>query len=296
MINLELYRVFYEVALASNITKASINLRISQPAVTKHIKNLEDVIGESLFIRNKKGVILTEAGMKLFIKVKQALLLISEAEKEVKDIKELESGTIKIGTSTTIAKKYLLKYIEAFHKKYPKVIIEISTDPTIELIKSLKIGMIDLVIAKLPLVKDSELEFSNIGKLNSVFIVNKDYIDLTKKKLNINDILSYPILLQKEPSNSRELIDKYCLYNNIAFNTAMNIASSNLLVDFVKIGYGIGIATKEYISDELSRKELFVLDIEPKLDSTFLTIISLKNNVLSSSSKKFIDFIKKDFF
>lgn len=296
MINLELYRVFYEVALASNITKASINLRISQPAVTKHIKNLEDVIGESLFIRNKKGVILTEAGMKLFIKVKQALLLISEAEKEVKDIKELESGTIKIGTSTTIAKKYLLKYIEVFHKKYPKIIIEISTDPTIELIKSLKIGMIDLVIAKLPLVKDSELEFSNIGKLNSVFIVNKDYIDLTKKKLNINDILSYPILLQKEPSNSRELIDKYCLYNNIAFNTAMNIASSNLLVDFVKIGYGIGIATKEYISDELSRKELFVLDIEPKLDSTFLTIISLKNNVLSSSSKKFIDFIKKDFF
>lgn len=293
MINLELYRVFYEVALACNITKASINLRISQPAVTKHIKNLEDLIGENLFIRNKRGVILTEAGMKLFIKVKQALLLINEAEKELKDIKELESGYIRIGTSTTIAKKYLLKYIEAFHKKYPKVIIEISTDPTIELIKSLKAGMIDFILAKSPLTNDNELKFEEVGKFNNVFVVNKDYIQLTKNKLNIKDILSYPILIQKEPSNSRELINRYCFDNDIILNTTMTIASSNLLIDFVKIGYGIGIVTQEYIKDELDKKELFLLDIEPKLNSVSFGIISLNNNVLSNSSRKFIDIMKK---
>ena len=73
MINLELYRIFYVVAKEKNITKASKILNISQPAVTKHIKNLEYELGEELFIRTKKGVILNEYGRKIFLNVKNAL-------------------------------------------------------------------------------------------------------------------------------------------------------------------------------------------------------------------------------
>ena len=73
MINLELYRIFYVVAETKNITKASEILNISQPAVTKHIKNLEDQLGNPLFIRTKKGVILNEYGEKIFLNVKQYL-------------------------------------------------------------------------------------------------------------------------------------------------------------------------------------------------------------------------------
>ena len=68
MINLELYRIFLVVAETRNITKASEILNISQPAVTKHIKNLEDQIGNPLFIRTKKGVKLNEYGEKKIIK------------------------------------------------------------------------------------------------------------------------------------------------------------------------------------------------------------------------------------
>ena len=77
MMNLELYRIFYEVAKLKNITAASEKLKISQPAVTKHIKNLEDSLGETLFIRTKRGVVLTEVGNKIFLKVKQALFIIN---------------------------------------------------------------------------------------------------------------------------------------------------------------------------------------------------------------------------
>ena len=61
-INLELYKIFYIVAEKENITKASDELHISQPAITKQIKNLEDSLGFDLFIRTKRGVILTEEG------------------------------------------------------------------------------------------------------------------------------------------------------------------------------------------------------------------------------------------
>ncbi len=74
MVDLELYRIFYEVAKAGNITQASNALNISQPAVTKHIKNLEYQLGATLFIRNRKGVILTESGKKLFVYIKTIYL------------------------------------------------------------------------------------------------------------------------------------------------------------------------------------------------------------------------------
>ena len=146
MVDLELYRIFFEVAKTGNITQASNNLNISQPAVTKHIKNLEFQLGCSLFIRTRKGVTLTENGKKLFLYVKQALDLINNGEHVIKDMRNLKQGTLKIGVSTTLTKKYLFKYIEIFHKKYPNITIEISTDPTCQLKEELRDGKIDFII------------------------------------------------------------------------------------------------------------------------------------------------------
>ncbi len=294
MINLELYRIFYAVAEAGNITKASESLNISQPAVSKQIKNLEESLGGPLFIRTSKGVKLNEVGEKMFIKVKQALSLINDAEKSFEDFENLTIGTIKVGISTTLVKKYLVKYIKKFHELYPNILIEISTDPTSEMIKSLKIGLIDFIIAKLPEYSDNELEFTILGKMDNIFIAGEKYNKLLNENLSIKDLVNYPILLQKSPSTSRRTIDNYCKNNNISLNTVMNIASSNLLIDFVKAGYGIGFVTKNYVEEELKNKELFEINLTPKIEPTKFGIIKLKNNVLSFSALKFIQTILKD--
>ena len=72
-VNFELYRVFYIVATIGNITKASKKLMISQPAVTKQIKTLEEQLGGELFIRTKRGVILTENGREIYNYIKQGM-------------------------------------------------------------------------------------------------------------------------------------------------------------------------------------------------------------------------------
>lgn len=291
MINFELYKIFNIVAEIGNITKASEKLNISQPAVTKHIKNLEESLGGPLFIRTKKGVILNEQGKKVYIKIKQAVELIENAEKEFKNIKTLNYGKIKVGISTNLTRKYLFKYIKEFHEIYPNIIIEISTDPTSELIKLLKSGIIDFIVAKIPDNKDNELENIILGKLENIFVVNENYKNLIKKKLDINDILYFPILLQKQPSNSRKTIENYCIKNNIILNSIMDIASSNLLIEFVKAGYGVGFVTKLYVKEELEKKELYKLNVTPKIDSNVFGIIKLKNNNLTYCSKKFIEFM-----
>ncbi len=124
--NLELYKIFYVVAECKNITKASEKLYISQPAITKHIKHLEEYLGTPLFIRTKKGVVLTEVGEKIFLKVKHALTLFDEIPKELSGFNMLEKGTIKIGISTSLTKKFLLNYIKKFHLIHPNIIFNIS--------------------------------------------------------------------------------------------------------------------------------------------------------------------------
>ena len=149
MINLELYKIFYVVAEIGNITKASEVLNISQPAITKHIKNLEEQLGEPLFIRTKKGVILNDYGKMMFLNVKKALTLLEESEKELANSKKITKGHIKIGISTTLIRKYLLNYLQKFHNLYPEIIFDIYTDTNKELIKELKNGTIDFSHTKL---------------------------------------------------------------------------------------------------------------------------------------------------
>ena len=111
-INFELYRIFYTVANHKNITKASKELNISQPAISKSIKNLEEQLGGQLFVRTKRGVILTEEGSEFYNYIKQAIEYISNAENKFTELINLETGCIKIGISTTLTKKFLLPYLE----------------------------------------------------------------------------------------------------------------------------------------------------------------------------------------
>lgn len=294
MINLELYRIFYVVAECKNITKASEMLNISQPAVTKHIKNLEDALGTPLFIRTKKGVILNEYGEKIFLNVKQALTLLDDSEREINYLNKNNKGTIRIGISTSLAKKFLIKRIENFHKLYPNIIITINTDTTKDHIKQLKSGIIDLIICKFPEHEDLDLNYLKLGESKYIFACSKDYSNLLDRKVNIEELKEYPLLFQKSSSNSRESIEKYLKENSVKIEPKMNIASSNLLVDFTKIGYGIGYLTKLYVEEELKDKDIYEIDIRPDTEKINYGIVTLKNNIMPSYCTKLIEYLKNN--
>ena len=290
MINLELYRIFYEVAICKNITKASEKLLISQPAVTKHIKNLEDSLGVILFIRTKRGVVLTEDGNKLYNKVRQALNLISDGESTINEDKNNHNSTIKLGISTTLTKVYLMNYISEFHNKYPSIIFDIYTDSTNDLIKKLKAGEIDFIISKHPKAIDNDLNYEILGNTHYIFVASKDY--KVKNKLNIEELKELPILLQRDPSNSRLSADEYFKENNIAIKPKMNIASSNLLISFVKMNFGIGYVTKLYALEYLKDGSLIEININPEPKSVDYGIITLKNNIMRNDVKLFVNSLK----
>ena len=195
-IDFELYRVFYVVANNGNITKASEELNISQPAISKSIKNLEEQLGGPLFVRTKRGVVLTEEGKEFYNYIKQAIEFINNGENKFTDLINLESGCIRIGISATLTKEFLLPYLEEFHEKYPKIDIQIITDLTSEMIPKLRNGLMDIVFFNNSGTNfGDDIEVTNCQKIHDCFVVNKKYMDLVNKELSLKDLNDYPLMI-----------------------------------------------------------------------------------------------------
>ena len=293
-INFELYRIFYVVATVGNITKASQELNISQPAVTKQIKSLEAQLGGDLFIRTKRGVILTENGRAIYNYIKQALNCFNNAELQFSNLKKLETGVIRIGTSTALARLFLMKYLDKFHREYPNIAIQLFTDPSKVMRKMLKDGTLDILIAKEDSENDDELEVIRVGKLHHCFVASDYFSELKNKVISLNDLNEYPILLQKTPSTTREYFDNFCKENNIEITTKLEIASATLIEDFVKIGLGVGLVTKEFAQKEIDEGLIFEVKTKPYIASKYFSLITLKNSFHSFGTNKLIEMILED--
>ena len=291
-IDFELYRIFYVVANHKNITKASEELHISQPAISKSIKNLEDQLGGQLFVRTKRGVVLTDEGKEFYTYIKQAIEYINNAENKFTDLINLETGTIKIGISTTLTKEFLLPYLEEFHEKYPKIDIQIDTNITPELLHKLRNGLLDIVILNLKGKSyGDDLEIIKCRKVTDCFAVNKKYKDLIDKELSLKELNNYPLILQPKGSNTREFLDTFARENGVTLKSGIELAGYSLVVEFTKIGLGIGYINKDYSKSLLQNKELFELNIKEKIPSRYIGMVLSKNHIPSFSTRKLIEII-----
>lgn len=288
-VDLELYRVFYAVAKHKHMTKASEELHISQPAISQSIKKLEDQLGGTLFLRSNKGMGLTEEGKMFYEYVKGALELINNAENEFTSFKDLSKGEIKIGCSTTLTKLVLMNALKDFHLDYPNININITNDLTSNLINDLKLGKLDFVIFNESNIKETNLNLEKIKELKQGFIYNPEFYDDNVN--NFEDLNKFPLILQKEESNSRKLLDYVALQNNVKLIPKMEVVSQELITEFTNIGLGIGFA----IIDLAKRnyKNIKELNINKKIPNINIYLATNKSVSLTFASKMFIKYLKK---
>ena len=288
-VDLELYRVFYTVAKHKHMTKASEELHISQPAISQSIKKLEDQLGGTLFLRSNKGMELTEEGKMFYDYVKGALELINNAEHEFTSFKDLDKGEIKIGASTTLTKLVLMDVLKGFHKDYPNININITNDLTSNLINDLKLGKLDFVIFNESNVKETNLNLEKIKELKQGFIYNSDFFNDNVK--TFDDLNKLPLILQKEESNSRKLLDHIALLNNVKLIPKMEVVSQELITEFTNIGLGVGFSIIDLAKRNFSN--LKELDINKKIPNINIYLATNKNVSLTFASKMFIKYLKK---
>jgi len=293
-INYETYKIFYHVATSSSISKASQKLMISQPAVTWHLKNLEGNLGITLFIRTKKGVKLTEEGSIFFKFIKNGIENFTNGENVLTNLKNLDYGNIRIGASTTVCKHVLMPYLEIFHQRYPNIDIQIVNTLTSDLLTELRNGNLDMLLLNMPMNENKDLKIQKIMEVQDIFVGNKKYYDLCNGNLKLKELNNYPLLFQKAPSNTRQYLDSYLKDNNVILHPKTEIVSYNLIMEFVKSGFGIGYATKEFIKDELNSKNLYEITVTPKVPKRYIGIVTLNQSLPNYSVKKLIKIMLDD--
>ena len=283
-INLELYKVFYIVAKNKSMTKAANELLVSQPAITKSIKSLEDQIGGTLFNRSNKGLELTDEGRMLYSKVEMAMNLILNAENEFSSYKELENGEVRIGISSVLSKCLLIDTIKIFRTKYPNVKISITNGITNDLIEKLNLGKLDFVIYN-DIGTSYNVEKEDLKDLRYVFFYNKNLYNVGKIE-DLEDFNKYSLILQQKGSNTRCILD-YHTSNKL--NPSIEVMSQDLILNLVNEGLGIGFAFEEFVDKNSNFEKIYL----PNLEAINISLATNKSVKPSFAATTFIKELKK---
>lgn len=288
--SLELYKIFYNVAKYGGMTKASQELYISQPAISQSIKKLEGQLGATLFLRSNKGMELTQEGKMFYEYIKGALELINNAENEFTNFKELSKGEINIGCSTTLTKIILLDTIVKFRKDYPNIKINILNELTSNLILDLQKGKLDFVIFNESDKKENNVTLEVIRELKYGFVYNPNYYNINKI-IDVKDINSYPLILQKKESNSRQFLDAFFLSYGVKLLPKTEAVSQDLINEFANIGLGIGFTIMDLANKY--NPDLKELKLNKEMPNMRVYIATNKSINLTFAANKFIKYLKE---
>lgn len=267
MVDLELYRIFTIVANEKNITKASEKLNISQPAVTKHIKNLENALELRLFNRTNHGIELTPDGQKIYEEAKEAVETLNSIF-----VKYGKNRNINLGVHVSMYKMFS-KILTKFSNINENITINISDTDLInmlapdlsDMIAKLENEKLDIIISKkTDNYNHNKIEFIKVGEIQDILVVNNDS-KLLGKQIGIEDIIGMQICLPRKGSATTNNFlkaleieeDKLVNAKYITYNAMLDIIEDDNEI--------IGLISKEYIEKELNNKEISELTTEFKI-------------------------------
>jgi DNA-binding transcriptional LysR family regulator len=257
-------KVFHTVAQRLSFTKAAAELFITQPAVTKHIKELEQQLNVQLFRRNGNSIVLTTAGKILNQYAEKIFQTYTELETELAQLNNLEAGTVHIGASTTVAQTILPKILALFKKTYPAVTFTFTqgnTDMITQLVLAEKVDIAIVEgaahypqIAYAPFVKDE------------IVLVTRANNQLSKKpEISPKQLLNIPLILREAGSGTLDII----------FN-ALTDAGINPKDLQIEIRLESSIAIKQYLLYSETATFLSIQSVISELKYNELSIIEIK--------------------
>lgn len=287
-VNLNLYKVFCKVAQSKSYSDAAEKLNLSVPNISVQISNLEEQLNLKLFNREQKGVTLTEDGKELYEIVNKLVSGFDFAEKFAKDKNSIPNGIIKIGCPSHLTTYYLMDKAEQVKKDFPKlnltIICEVDANKTLELLQNHEI---DFAITD-AMIEGNNIEYEELVTINNIF-VSKAPLTIS----NIKEIEKLNCILNlentKTTKNLKEILSKY----NVEIKASMISDATEVRVDAAKRNMGIAYVIKESVKKELTKKELYEVELPIELPSIKLNLINLKGE-LSKVDKIFIrDYLKK---
>ncbi len=287
---LDYYKVFYETARHSSFSTAAEHLYISQSAISQCIAQLEEDLGTKLFLRSRRGVSLTKEGLLLFQKVENALQAIEQGEALLDKLKQLKSGSLTIAVGDTVAKHYLLPYLEKFHALYPDIKIEMANSYSSRLLQFVKEGKAEIAFVNLP-IKDNELNIEPCFDIHDIFVCGTQY--KSKRSYSWEEIAKEPLMLLESNSSSRNFLNDNFSSKNLTLTPQIELAVHDLLIHFASIHLGVACVVREFSKEALDRGIIRELKLSPPLPKRSIGCAYLKHSPLSLPAEAFLKLIRE---
>ena len=255
--------VFLSVAENLSFSKAADDLFISQPAVSKHIKELENSLKVELFNRKGNKIYLSKAGELTYRYLKSIKQQYAELNFELSRLSDQYKGTISIGASSTISQYLIPKVIAAFHKRFPDIKLFLYNGNSFEMEQKLLSNEIDLALVKNE-SSQSNIKYKNFMDDEIVVVTGYNNVYAKRKIISIPDFYQIPIVLREKGSGTLEVINKSLLRQNIdleKLNILIHLGSTESIKNFLSDFDGIALLSEKSIEKELQLKTVVKLTV-----------------------------------
>ena len=258
-LNLHLLRLFTTVVRTGSFSRAADALHISQPAISKGVRDFELQVGCRLLDRTPKGVRPTREG-KALVRHAEALFAAERAaEDELLSLRNLDSGSLRIGASTTIATYMISDYLGTFHRNYPGIDLHLVIANTRDIADLMLAHDIEIALVEGP-VEDDELE-SHAWRTDVMsLIVDPRHRFAAAERAIDSAALCDEVLIVREPgSGSREVVAQALAAEGIEPKRTLEIGSTEAIKQAVAAGLGVAIVSSATISDQVTLGRLKVV-------------------------------------
>lgn len=285
--NLNQLRVFAAVAREQSITAAAKALKISQPAVSKQLAELEQTVGTALVDRLPRGIRLTEAGSVLNEHARRIFQSEAAAEAELGQLLGLERGRLAVGASTTIGNYLIPELYGRFHKAYPKVVLELEIANTAVIQEKVKEDRLDLGLTE-GFVEAEGLSVHVAAHDEMVMIVAPRSPLLKKSPIDVKTLQQLPMLMREHGSGTRDVIEAALAKKGVLIQPAMSLGSTEALKRAVAAGLGAAIVSRLAVELELRVGVLAAVQIADLDIRRALHLVTLRGKTPSPAAAAFI--------
>lgn len=292
LIDFRKLEVFLKVYETQSFSKTSKLLYLTQPTVTLHIKDLEEILGVKLLDRNTRKVIPSKAGKVVYEYGKEIINLLKEMEKELEIFKDEKRGIVEIGGSTIPGQYILPKIIKSFKEKYPQISVYLKVGDSREIVEKVIKGDFDLGMVG-AVFKNKELVYIPCYEDEIVLIAPPDF---SKDEIGLEELYDISLIKREEGSgtweNAIESLQKKGL-DILKLNIVGEMGSTEAIKESVKAGLGCGFISSLAIELEKALNLLKVIKIKNISIKRKFYLIYPKVKKITSLEEKFIKFIKK---
>ena len=277
-------KAFHSVALHGGFSRASEKVFLTQPALSEHVRRLEQDHDILLFRREKKRVYLTDAGNRLFDLTKRLFEIDGQINEFLSDSRSAVEGELRIIVDSA---SHISEILGRFQTAYPNVFVSMRSSNTEDMITQLRAYNTEIAIAG-SIDASNDLVQIDLGSSPIIVIAANGYLPSQQQTISFTELAKLPIVFREQGSKTRQLLEREASRRNIRLAPTMEVEGREAMRDIVASGAGIGFISKAEFGNDNRLTGLSIDDAELHMQESLLYLAQRSDLRII---RTFVDFV-----